>query len=210
MESRNNKGEPYPAGAETVKGPSLQPRQKSNSGKSVTKRVFRFFWEWQDTLEEQWLSKMERDGWRLTNVKGPFYTFVEAEPADAAYRSDYRELNETEVEEYFGLFADAGWEHVTSYSHLHYFRCLTEAVDFPEIYSDSDSLIDKHRRRARRTLFAIVPYLPIWVTVMSRPIPSGKGPFLTGLYTVGKWGYVLLVAMAGYWLLRVYRLIRSV
>jgi len=42
----------------------------------------------------------------------------------------------------------------------------------------------------------IVIYLPDWITIVLRSVPSGKGPFLTGLYSLGRWGCVLLIAMA--------------
>jgi len=153
---------------------------------------------------------METCGWRFTERSGAYYTFISIEPNDAIYRTDYRAIDKSEADEYFGLFEDAGWEHVASYSNTHYFRCSPEACEFPEIHSDRDSLQDKYRRRVKAMLAVVVLYLPIWITIISRPVPSGKGPFLTGLYTAGKWGYGLLIAMAGYWMLRMYMLIRSV
>jgi len=184
--------------------------QESTGAEPVSKRVLRIFWDWQDASEEEWLSVMERCGWRFTERGGAFYTFISVEPNNAIYRIDYRALSDSEADEYFGLFEDAGWEHVESYSSNHYFRCLPEACEFPEVYSDRDSLQDKYRRRVKTMLALVVSYLPIWITIMSRPVPPGKGPFLTGLYTAGKWGYGLLIAMAGYWMLRMYMLIRSV
>ena len=184
--------------------------QKPSGEDPARRRVLRIFWDWQENSEEEWLSVMETCGWRFVERSGAFYTFISVEPNNAIYRIDYRALSESEADEYFGLFEDAGWEHVESYSSNHYFRCLPEACEFPEVYSDRDSLQDKYRRRVKTMLALIVSYLPIWITIMSRPVPPGKGPFLTGLYTAGKWGYGLLIAMAGYWMLRMYMLIRSV
>lgn len=69
---------------------------------------------------------------------GAFYTFISFEQNNAVYRTDHRALSKPDADEYFGLFQDAGWEHVASYSNTHYFRCLPEACEFPEIHSDRD------------------------------------------------------------------------
>jgi hypothetical protein len=118
------------------------------SANSETKKVFRLFWAWEDEKEEAWLSAMAREGWHLVNSQGVRFIFRRGEPADVVYRLDYRPERGLDIAEYYGLFRDAGWEPVTRYSGWHYFRTPVGGSPAPEIFSDTQSRIEKYRRLA--------------------------------------------------------------
>ena len=77
-----------------------------------TKRLFRWFWAWNDEQEEAWLKEQARDGWHLV-TPGVFgrYTFERGVPRNDVYRLDYKTTGK-DMEEYLQLFSDAGWEHL--------------------------------------------------------------------------------------------------
>ncbi|MEJ2447203.1 MAG: DUF2812 domain-containing protein [Anaerolineales bacterium] len=131
--------------------------------KLVTK--FRWFWAWEDEKEETWLADMAGKGLHLESIS-PFgiYHFQQGEPANIVYRLDFHILKNQDKESYLQLFEDAGWEHVGDLSSWVYFRRPVNGSQFPEIFSDQESKIDKYRR--------MIVYLAIFLPIMVISIPS--------------------------------------
>jgi hypothetical protein len=116
------------------------------SGEKTTKTVVRLLMAWNDRKEELWLAEQERSGWRLKAVRAFGYTFERAAPSDVAYRLDFGPPRFHDRSEYFGLFRDAGWEHVGTRGLWQYFRKATVDGQAPEIYTDPQSRIAMYRR----------------------------------------------------------------
>ena len=116
------------------------------SGEKATKKVFRMLMAWNDEKEGRWLAEQERSGWHLTAVRCFGYTFERAAPADVAYRLDFGPSRFHDKSEYFGLFHDAGWEHVGCRGLWQYFRKAVVNGQIPEIYTDAQSRIANYRR----------------------------------------------------------------
>lgn len=113
----------------------------------ATKRVFRMLMPWNDEREGRWLAEQERSGWRLKAVRCfGGYVFERGAPADVAYRLDFGPSRFHDRSEYFGLFRDAGWEHVGSRGLWQYFRKAAVAGQDAEIYTDPQSRIAMYRR----------------------------------------------------------------
>lgn len=113
-----------------------------------TKRVFKWFWAWQDEQEEAWLERMSREqGLHLASIS-PFgvYTFHVGAPRPMVYRLDYQYLKGQDQPSYLQLFQDAGWEHVGEMSNWHYFRRPEVAGQPREIFTDPESKAAKYRR----------------------------------------------------------------
>ena len=102
---------------------------------------------WNDEKEGRWLAEQERSGWHLKTV-GCFggYVFERAAPADVAYRLDFGPSRLHDRSEYFGLFRDAGWEHLGHRGLWQYFRKVAVDGQAPEIYTDPQSRIAMYRR----------------------------------------------------------------
>lgn len=110
---------------------------------SETKHVWKAFMSWEDEKEARWLEQMARDGWHLMNG-GIRFQFERGAPADIRYCLDYRDAGKNKGE-YFGLFADSGWEHVSDYCSWHYFRSPV-ASHAPDIYTNVATRVDMYRR----------------------------------------------------------------
>jgi len=113
-----------------------------------TKRIFRWFWTWQDELEEAWLSGLSSQrGLHLTSVAPlGIYTFRVGEPAPMVYRLDYQYLKGQDRPTYLQLSRDAGWEHVGEMSNWQYFRRPDVPGEEHEIVTDPTSKAEKYRR----------------------------------------------------------------
>ncbi len=116
-------------------------------GDRTTRRVFRMLLPWNDEKAERWLEEQARSGWHLQRV-GCFggYTFERGAPAEVAYRLDFGPSARRDREEYFGLYRDAGWEHLGTRGLWQFFRKPVVAGDVPEIFTDPASRIAKYRR----------------------------------------------------------------
>lgn len=111
-------------------------------------RKIRWFWPWQDEVEESLLEGMSRKKGLLLKSVCPFsiYTFTRGVPSRFTYRLDYRRTPTREKEAYLQLFRDAGWEHVGQMNNWQYFRKPVEPGESPEILTDRESKIQKYRR----------------------------------------------------------------
>jgi hypothetical protein len=130
-----------------------------------TKTVFRVYFAWQDEEEERWLEKMARDGWHLKGGR-IFYRFAAGPPKKVRYRLDFRRSGTTNAD-YVQLFRDAGWEHVSAFGHWHCFR--TEDQGAPEVFTDPESLIARHRRVIRLLVMLMGVNIVIMATAVAHP-----------------------------------------
>ncbi|MGN0984824.1 MAG: DUF2812 domain-containing protein [Gemmiger sp.] len=108
------------------------------------KLVIRFFTIADYEEEEIWLHHQHLHGWKLAGMIPPcFYTFERCEPAEVAYRLDYK--NHSETSDYFQIFRDYGWEYVDRCVGWLYFRKPSTKLDAErdgEIFSDNESRVD--------------------------------------------------------------------
>ncbi|MCT2535551.1 DUF2812 domain-containing protein [Aquibacillus koreensis] len=125
----------------------------------MKKRVWKFFFVWQDESEEAWLSQMAEQGWIFKHYRLFYYVFEKQYPNQLLYKLDYQ-VNIKDFPGYVNLYKDAGWEYVTSYLGWHYFKGHKDGVYTEELYSDQNSYIQKYRRIIQ-TLF-----LALWVVVI--------------------------------------------
>lgn len=94
----------------------------------------------------QKLRGLSLQGWHVTGFKFMGYMLERGESTDYVYSLDHRILNVGEEEEYFDLFATAGWSHVASEAGTHLFRAQPGTKP---IYSDRETLVEKHKRSGR-------------------------------------------------------------
>jgi hypothetical protein len=152
-----------------------------------TIRKFKWFWGWQDQREEDWLRQMSQAGWHLKEpgVSG-FYTFVSGEPRDYVYRLDFIDSPQKDRREYLQLFQDAGWDYLGEAMGWQYFRTLARPGESPEIFTDSDSKIQKYKRMLT-FLMAVAPGLALTYVIVMDELPAWPVVLLTVLLALDGW-----------------------
>lgn len=113
-----------------------------------TKTVLRLFFVFDDEREEAWLAAMTRQGWHLVEVGLLRYRFRKGEATEARYRIDFQD-KKVDLQEYLGIYKDAGWEPVTHGKGRYYFRAALDAAT-PDIFSDEESRQAKRQRQFQR------------------------------------------------------------
>jgi hypothetical protein len=160
-------------------------------------RKFRWFWAWQDEIEEAWLREMSRQGLHLAEVGLPgFYTFENGETRDIVYRLDFYSTSKQEYEYYLQLFTDAGWEHVGQMSSWQYFRKAYQSGEADEIYTDVDSKIAKYKR----LIGFLVILSPAWMTSFIIVISRESESIIYAIFTLF---FVILMVIYAYAMLRI-------
>ena len=112
---------------------------------TAEKRVFKWWWGWNPGRIEKWLERSEAEGWNLVGIgfAGIAFSMRRGESRQVVYRIDYQSRVK---EDYFQLFRDAGWN-LAGQSGGWYFWQQVYTQQKPEIYSDTESLIDRNRRQ---------------------------------------------------------------
>jgi hypothetical protein len=162
------------------------------------------FMAWNDEKEERWLSEQERSGWHLKVVRCFGYTLERATPADVAYRLDVGPSARHDREEYFGLFRDAGWEHVGTRGLWHIFRKPVVNGQVPEIYTDPESRLAKYRR-----LMALMGVFLAVLATQTAPRVAGNGQSAIARYPAILIVQVLAMAVFVYGITRLALVIRK-
>ncbi|WP_071460151.1 DUF2812 domain-containing protein [Bacillus massilinigeriensis] len=113
------------------------------------------------------LRKLSLKGWHVADFKFLGYSLEKGESLDYIYSVDYRSLKEGEKEEYFDFFSSSGWSHIASEGDIHLFRALPGTKP---IYSDRDTLVEKHENLNRSMKYLAIPLvlitLFVWVGTM--------------------------------------------
>lgn len=113
-----------------------------------TKTEFKWFSFPQYHEEEEYLSNMHSQGWKLVSVVFPgFYNFTKCEPEHVSYRLDYNLEGLSHKDEYVQLFSDCGWEYLFNFVGYSYFRKNVIEGDMNEdIFCDDESRLDMLKR----------------------------------------------------------------
>ncbi|MCX8131799.1 MAG: DUF2812 domain-containing protein [Clostridia bacterium] len=121
---------------------------------------FKWFWPWQDEIEEKWLREMSLRGYHLLGFRWPgFYHFLKGEPKNYVYRLDYKEDFDRNIEEYLELFNQSGWEYIGRYMMWRYFRTEASGDKLPDIYSDSASKINRNKKILGLSVIGVIALL---------------------------------------------------
>lgn len=163
----------------------------------MSKQVFKLFPAWKDDQEENWLSEMAQDGWRLSSYRLGIYSFEPSSSIEEVYRLDYKGSSDRDLEDYKSLFEDAGWEHVTRFHGWHYFRKpLSDGQDTSVIYTDQVSEGAKYKQ-------LLTLLLPLFLLIIGSVISLQAQPGYT-FVSIIKWIFFSLITFYIYAMLRVY------
>ena len=89
---------------------------------------FRVFPVWKYDAELKWLEEMASLGYRLVKTGPAIYFFERAEPESVHFCFGFRRVKSKDRDEYFQLYADAGWQYVSSCVGWHYFKSSVATV----------------------------------------------------------------------------------
>lgn len=144
--------------------------------KTKKKRVFKVFWVWQDQKQEAWLQEMSAKGLHLKSVGLGLYYFEEGPLQKYAYRLDHQLGTQKDFAEYLELFDAAGWEYIGKFNGWQYFRKPMKAGGNMEIYTDSESKVEKFQQRLKFlalttpgffvVFFGALERYPVWFAVL--------------------------------------------
>ncbi|WP_080873497.1 DUF2812 domain-containing protein [Oceanobacillus timonensis] len=123
----------------------------------MEKKVRKIFTVWKFAEEEKWLNEMAADGWELTKVNVPQYTFKESTPNEYIYRLELLDpkLAKKEREEYIDFIEETGAEKIGEFSNWIYFRKKSDKGPF-NLFSDLDSKIVHLKRMSQRLLTGLI------------------------------------------------------
>jgi hypothetical protein len=154
--------------------------------KKEEKKYHRFFPVWKEKKEQYWLETMAKEGWHLKAVSLLSYRFEKGESRDMIYRFDFKPYSDRDLDEYLGIFQDAGWEHVDRLGSWHYFRKIRGEDMENEIYTDYPSLHKKYRNLLGILfLFTFPAWFTYFFSTLRRLPPTGFfSTFLVVLSTV--------------------------
>lgn len=143
-------------------------------------KKFKWFWAWQDDKEEEWLGEMAKQGLHLQRPAAfGRYFFVQGAPLEYAYRLDFV-TSVKKKEDYYQLFQDAGWEHVSEMGGWQYWRKPIQDGASLEIFTDTDSKIQKYRRLLGFMAF-LMPIFVVNVINHGNIYMRHRGDFINGL-----------------------------
>lgn len=123
----------------------------------MEKKIKKLFTVWKFAEEEQWLNEMAADGWELTKVSVPNYTFKKTTSDNYIYRLELLDpkLTKKEREDYIHFIEETGAEKIGEFSNWIYFRKKSELGPF-NLFSDLDSRIVHLKRMFQRLLLGFI------------------------------------------------------
>lgn len=118
------------------------------------KTVWHWWWGWNTEKMENWLEKMENEGWDLIKVDfAQFrFTFKKGTSKKVKYCFDFPSyVNDS----YFEIFKEDGWEIMDNKMGPWFIWRKSYENERPNIYTDTKSLIERIKRQIRTVIFGI-------------------------------------------------------
>lgn len=164
------------------------------------KTVYKYFSIPKYRKEEEYLSSMHEQGWRLTKVSFPgFYHFEKCEPENVSYRLDYNQEGIRNKDEYVKMFADCGWEYLFDFVGYSYFRKAgMDGEEKEEIFCDDESRLEMMRRVFKGR---ILPLISLFVLVIIPQLLLNTSRSATGSPFYGVFSIFFLCAALIYLIL---------
>lgn len=135
---------------------------------SEMKKVFKYFLLSDYEKEEEYLTEMHRNGWKLKSVKVGLLTFEKCMPENVVYKIDFAGSKKDDKNTYIAMFSDYGWEYIQDINNFSYFRRNADGLtaEDTEIFSDNESRLEMLRKVINTRM------MPLWVIFMCIVIPN--------------------------------------
>ena len=169
------------------------------------KTEFKYFTIMQYEKEQEYLSKMHKEGWKFTGVTLlGFYHFEKCEPEDVVYQLDYNQEGLAHKDEYIQMFQDCGWEYIQDFVGYSYFRkSASELQEKEGIFCDDSSRMEMMSRvfKGRMTPLLVIMFCLIVPQLFVQFELGGFSNPLFITYVVLLVLYIILFAQFGiqYW-----------
>ena len=173
------------------------------------KTEIRFFSVADHEKEQEYLSRMHREGWKIVRVGVPcIYHFEVCEPEKVVYQLDYYQENKFQREEYLKMFRDCGWEYLFDFMEYHYFRKPAAEMDGnEEIFCDDESRLDMLKRVFRGRicwlilvfLVAVVPNLVMNMIDVARGKSGRTGILVMWVILFALYAFLLILFACRYY-----------
>jgi hypothetical protein len=109
------------------------------------KVVKKMYFVWNMDKEKAFLEEMAQAGYMLVKVSFGKYYFEACEPEKVSFNFDFKGLDRMTVDEFLGIYEDAGWEMVCNFGMWYYFAKKGEA-GHDAIFNNNDSKASRFRR----------------------------------------------------------------
>lgn len=156
---------------------------------------FRIFPVWNSDAELKWLEEMASLGYRLVNIWPAIYFFERAKPESVHFCHGFRRVKSKDRDEYFQLYADAGWQYVTSCVGWHFFKSsIATATEMDRATVTRDNA--KFLKVMALIYLVMLVLISLWFGFLwIRGVPHYRERFLLlGVISIGSWAF-------GYWIL---------
>jgi hypothetical protein len=156
---------------------------------------------WGDEWDMKRLAEEAQKGWIVTKMDGVHYILEQLTPEESQFVIDYKDQPD---EEYFELFAAAGWTLVSSVSYIHLFKADLGVL---APHTDVDTKIEKMMHEMRRFgLYTIGAFIVLFALTQivnqlaEATTPSILLPFAIGMLVISLIAAVFtLLPFVGYW-----------
>ncbi|MDO5359640.1 MAG: DUF2812 domain-containing protein [Jeotgalicoccus sp.] len=103
--------------------------------------------------EEQWINKIQNEGYRLTDISLDFIYRFEKSSEDYVTRIDYQEqMSKSKFEEYISIHEEFGWDHIRGGRFGAVTQVWSKVPDGnDELFSDRESKINYYKRYMKMT-----------------------------------------------------------
>ncbi len=131
---------------------------------SETKRVFKWWWGWNPGKIEKWLEEREMQGWNLSwiSTTGLHFHFEKGRSRKMTYCIDYQSQAKAD---YFQLLSETGWSLVGDGFGWYYWR-QEYSTEKPELFTDTQSLIDRNKRQLLLIVILLLAQLSILTNII--------------------------------------------
>ncbi len=160
---------------------------------NITSRIF-WWWGWNPAYMERMLENMALSGWNLYQVDliGIRFRFQKGDVQKVRYCADFQSLPN---DEYFTIYQDAGWSIKWTGGNGWYLWMKPYETERPEIFTDTQSLIERNNRMIKVLFPMFGILLALFVILLSTRIESFK-PLI--------YLYIGIIALYSYFFYQVY------
>lgn len=161
---------------------------------NITSRIF-WWWGWNPAHMERMLENMALSGWILYQVdlNGIRFKFQKGVPQKVKYGTDYQASPD---DDYFSIYQDAGWSIKWTGANGWYLWMKPYEDEKPEIFTDTQSLIERNNRLYKVLIPMFIMLLIIFAILVITGIESLRPLILL---------YVAILTLYGYFFYQVYR-----